>query len=245
MFNILVLGGTVEATALANALADGGLRATLSLAGRVANPKAQAIPVRVGGFGGVDGLARYLRENAITHLVDATHPFAAQMSTNAVAAAQRTGTPLVALTRGKWVAQDGDDWHHVPDVAAAVATLATPPATVFLALGRMHLALFAAQPQHQYVLRLVDAPDAALPLPKATVIVDRGPFTVAGDMALLQRHGVERIICKNAGGTGAVAKLVAARALRLPVTLIDRPVLPARREVTTPQAVIDWITKGK
>ena len=241
MQHILVLGGTLEATALADTLAANGLRATLSLAGRVARPKAQALPVRVGGFGGVAGLVQYLQDNAITHLVDATHPFAARMSANAVAACARTGTPLLALTRPPWVAGPGDAWVRVPDIPAAVAALAAPRETVMLALGRMHLGAFAAQPQHRYILRLVDPPEGPLPLPDATVIVDRGPFTVAGDMGLMQAHGVRRVVCKNAGGTGAQAKLAAARALGLPVVMIDRPALPARSEVTSVQAVMDWI----
>ncbi|MFN4058805.1 MAG: cobalt-precorrin-6A reductase [Roseinatronobacter sp.] len=241
MHNILVLGGTTEATALATALAQSGLRATLSLAGRVARPKAQALPLRVGGFGGVAGLATYLRDHAITHLVDATHPFAAQMSAHAVAACGFTGTRLLALTRAPWVAGPGDNWTQVPDIAAAVTALDRPRETVMLALGRMHLAAFAPQPQHRYILRLVDPPEGPLPLPDATVIVDRGPFTLAGDVALMQSHGVQRVVCKNAGGTGAQAKLEAARARGLPVVMIGRPVLPARTEVTSVPEVLDWI----
>jgi precorrin-6A/cobalt-precorrin-6A reductase len=192
----------------------------------------------------VDGLAAYLRDHAITHLVDATHPFAAQISAHAVAACTLTGTPLVALTRAPWVAGDGDDWTNVPDMAAAVAALDRPREKVFLALGRMHLAAFAAQPQHRYILRLVDAPDGPLPLPDACVIVDRGPFTVAGDMALMQAQGVQRVLCKNAGGAGAVAKLQAARALRLPVVMIERPAIPARLEVTEVAAVLHWLAQS-
>jgi precorrin-6A/cobalt-precorrin-6A reductase len=241
MLNILVLGGTLEATALATALSRKPVRATLSLAGRVARPKAQDVPVRVGGFGGAAGLAAYLRDNAITHLVDATHPFAAQMSQNAVTAARSTGTPLIALTRPAWSAGPGDDWTCVPDIPAAVASLAGPRETVLLALGRMHLAAFAAQPQHCYILRLVDPPEGPLPLPETQVIVDRGPFTLAGDMALMQREGVQRVVCKNAGGSGAVAKLHAARALGLPVVMIDRPTLPERPEVHDVAAALRWL----
>lgn len=207
----------------------------------MARPKAQALPLRVGGFGGVAGLATYLRDHAITHLVDATHPFAAQMSAHAVAACGFTGTRLLALTRAPWVAGPGDNWTQVPDIAAAVTALDRPRETVMLALGRMHLAAFAPQPQHRYILRLVDPPEGPLPLPDATVIVDRGPFTLAGDVALMQSHGVQRVVCKNAGGTGAQAKLEAARARGLPVVMIGRPVLPARTEVTSVPEVLDWI----
>jgi len=192
----------------------------------------------------VAGLADFLRDNAITHLVDATHPFAAQMSAHAVQAAALTATPLLALTRAPWVAGAGDTWTYVPDITAAVAALDGARETVMLALGRMHLAAFAAQPQHRYILRLVDDPDGPLPLRDYTVIKDRGPFTVAGDLALMQAHGVGRIVCKNAGGAGASAKLEAARALRLPVIMIDRPALPARTEVTEVEKVLDWLEQS-
>ncbi|MFD1913154.1 cobalt-precorrin-6A reductase [Halodurantibacterium flavum] len=241
MRNILILGGTSEASALARALAEGGERATLSYAGRVERPKPQPIPTRTGGFGGVEGLAAYLRDNAVTHLVDATHPFAAQMSRNAVAAAQDTGVPLIALTRPPWRAQAGDDWRTAPDIPAAVAALSGPPRRVLLALGRMHLAEFAPQPQHHYVLRLVDAPEAPPPLPDHTVIVDRGPFTAQGDITLMQDHRIELVVAKNAGGTGAEAKLIAARRLGLPVVMIDRPALPPRQEAVSVEEVLGWL----
>ena len=239
--NLLILGGTREASALAEAVAQAGLSATLSYAGRVARPRAQPIPHRVGGFGGPDGLADFLRVHGITHLVDATHPFAAQMSRNAVDAAARAGIPLAALTRPPWAPRPGDCWRRVADIAGAVAALAGPPRRVMLAVGRMHLAAFAAQPQHRYLLRLVDPPEGALPLPDAEVVVDRGPFTEAADRALMERNRVELVVAKNAGGDGARAKIDAARALGLPVLMIDRPALPPRTELATPQAVLDWV----
>ncbi|WP_188062553.1 cobalt-precorrin-6A reductase [Sphingobium sp. KCTC 72723] len=241
MPNILLLGGTSEASALARLLADADMPTTLSYAGRTDHPRAQPVPVRVGGFGGVEGLARHLRDHRITHLVDATHPFAAQMSANAVEAARIAAVPLIALTRPAWRAQPGDRWTHVPDIAGAVAALAGPPRRVMLALGRMHVDAFAAQPQHHYLLRFVDPPATPPVLPDHSLIVDRGPFNVEGDSALMQAHGIELVLCKNAGGTGAQAKLLAARALDLPVILIDRPVLPPRDEVHSPHAVLRWL----
>ncbi|MCE8417188.1 cobalt-precorrin-6A reductase [Rhodovulum sulfidophilum] len=238
---LLILGGTTEATALAARLAGTGIRATLSLAGRVENPRAQPIPMRVGGFGGVEGLIAYLRAEGVTHVIDATHPFAAQMSRNAASACAALGLPLVALTRPAWTPQPGDDWRHVADIAGAVAALAGPPRRVFLAVGRMHLEAFAARPQHRYLLRLVDRPNAPLPLPQAEVIVSRGPFTEADDRALMEGHGTELVVSKNAGGTGARAKIDAARALGLPVLMIDRPALPARRELARPDEVLGWL----
>ncbi|MDU9005699.1 cobalt-precorrin-6A reductase [Sedimentitalea todarodis] len=238
--HLLILGGTTEATALARAVAEAGLRAVFSYAGRVDRPRAQPVPVRVGGFGGADGLARYLRAEAITHVVDATHPFAAQMSTNAVVACAMADVPLIALTRPAWQAGPQDRWTVVPDIDAAVAALAGPVRRVFLAVGRMHLAAFAAQPQHRYLLRLVDQPDA-LPLPDCHLVVDRGPFSAEADKALMQDHGIELVVSKNAGGTGARSKIDAAREMGLPVLMIDRPPIPPRTEVQTPAQVISWL----
>jgi precorrin-6A/cobalt-precorrin-6A reductase len=241
MNHVLVLGGTLEASALARALAEAGVPATLSYMGRVERPKPQPVPVRVGGFGGVDGLVAWLRDHGVTHLVDATHPFAAQMSGNAIAAAALTGVPLIALTRPPWQPGPGDRWTRVPDMAAAVAALAGPARRVMLAIGRMHLAEFAAQPQHDYLLRLVDPPREAPPLPRHSVVVDRGPFSAQADRNLMVRHGTELVVAKNAGGEGSVSKLIAARDLGLPVLMIDRPALPPRAEAATVGQVLDWI----
>lgn len=242
--NILILGGTTEASALAAALAGRGDRATLSYAGRVASPRVQPVPTRSGGFGGIPGLSGYLRREGITHLVDATHPFAAQMSANAAAAAAATGTAFIALVRPPWRPGPGDEWTRAADVAAAAAMLAGPPRHVFLALGRLHVAAFAAQPQHHYLLRLVDAPDAPLPLPRATVVLARGPFDAARDEALMRHHRIALIVAKNSGGTGAEAKLVAARTLGLPAILIDRPLPPVRPERTAVAEILHWLDQG-
>lgn len=239
--NLLILGGTTEATALALAAAEAGISGTVSLAGRVERPKRQPLPVRVGGFGGVDGLAQYLAKARVTHVVDATHPFAAQMSSNAVAACDRARVPLIALTRPAWEPAPGDDWTHVPDIASAVAALEIPPRRVMLAVGRMHLADFAPCPQHFYLLRLVDPPKTLPPLPEHFAIVDRGPFDEASDRALMETHRIDLVVSKNSGGTGAYAKIAAARTLGLPIVMIDRPALPSRREVATPGAVLDWL----
>lgn len=240
--NVLVLGGTTEATALCHAMAEAGIPGTISFAGRVARPVRQPLPQRVGGFGGPEGLAAYLRQQAVTHLVDATHPFAAQMSRNAVSAAARTGVPLIALTRAPWAPQPGDRWQQVADIPGAVAALNRPAARVMLAVGRMHLAAFADTPQHDYLLRLVDPPLTPPPLPRHRVIVDRGPFALAGDLALMRDHRIDIVVSKNAGGTGARAKIDAARQLGLPVIMIARPALPARAEAHAVAQVLDWIS---
>ncbi|SLN55418.1 Precorrin-6A reductase [Roseivivax jejudonensis] len=239
--NLLILAGTTEATALAQAAAEAGLAGTVSFAGRVARPRRQPLPQRVGGFGGPEGLATYLRAEGITHLIDATHPFAAQMSRNAVAGAAMARVPLLALTRPVWTEAPGDDWIRVPDIAAAVATLDRPATSVLLAVGRMHLADFAPNPQHRYLLRLVDPPDVPPPFPRHHVIVDRGPFDTGSDRALMTDHDIRIVVSKNAGGSGAYAKIAAARDLGLPVVMIDRPALPARPEVGTVAEAMDWI----
>ncbi|MEP2534178.1 cobalt-precorrin-6A reductase [Shimia sp.] len=239
--NLLILGGTTEASALARAIAERGITAVFSYAGRVATPKDQPIAQRVGGFGGVDGLARYLRDHNITHVVDATHPFAAQMSWNAYQACRAQDVALLALTRPPWQAQAGDNWRHVADVTGAVAALNGPARRVMLALGKLNLPAFGGQPQHHYVLRLVDAPGESIPLPHHSVVLARGPFEIAQDTALFRDHKLDIVLCKNAGGVGAEAKLHAARALGLPVIMIDRPALPPRPEVAHVEQVIDWI----
>ena len=227
---------------MAKAIAEAGLAAVYSYAGRTEAPMGQPIHMRVGGFGGVEGLCAYLDDQAITHVVDATHPFAAQMSTNAVAACTAANVPLIALERAPWIAGEGDHWTSVADIAAAVAALAGPPKRVFLAIGRQHLERFAAQPQHSYLLRLVDAPTEPLPLLLAEVIVARGPFDVVGDSAVMHDHGTEIIVAKNAGGKGAVAKIAAARALGLPVVMIERPAVPPRQVARSVDAVMAWLS---
>ncbi|MEO1193985.1 MAG: cobalt-precorrin-6A reductase [Pseudomonadota bacterium] len=241
MTNLLILAGTTEATALARAVAERGITGTLSLAGRVKRPLRQPLPQRVGGFGGIEGLARYLVDHQISHVIDATHPFAAQMSHNAVAACAQVGVPLIALTRPAWDAEPGDRWERVPDMAGAVTALDRPRAQVMLAVGRMHLADFAPNPQHRYLLRLVDPPEGPLPLPDAAVVVDRGPFDEAADRSLMQQHGIELVVSKNSGGSGAYAKIAAARSLQIPVIMIDRPVQPPRPEIHSTAAVFDWL----
>lgn len=241
MPNVLLLGGTTEASALAGLLATQGIAATLSYAGRTENPRTQPVPVRVGGFGGVTGLAGYMRSHRVTHLVDATHPFANTMSAHAVDAARLAGVALIALTRPAWQPVAGDRWTRVPDIDGAVAALDGPARRVMLAMGRTHVEAFAAQPQHHYLLRFVDAPERPPALPHHSLIVDRGPFTVASDSRLMQDHAIDLVLCKNAGGPGAEAKLIAARQLGLPVLMIDRPAIPDRTEVTRPEDVLAWL----
>ncbi len=240
---VLILAGTSEARALAEALSARKVAGVLSYAGRVEQIMPTSLPHRIGGFGGVDGLVNYLRTEGISHVIDATHPFAAQMSLNAVLACEKAGVPLLALTRPSWQPEPGDRWILVPDIAGAVHALERPPSRVFLAIGRQNLAAFAARPEHHYLVRLVDPPQSPLPLPRVEVVIDRGPFDRASDQALMERHGIALVVAKNAGGSGAYAKIEAARALGLPVVMISRPALPAREEVHTIEAALLWLAR--
>lgn len=238
---VLLLGGTTEASLMARALAEARVDAIFSYAGRTQTPSAQPLPLRTGGFGGVAGLAAYLRTHAITHLIDATHPFAARMSRNAIAACAETGVKLLALERPAWAPGPADDWRFVASPEDARAALPEVPARIFLAIGKQSLAIFATRPEHFYLLRLVDAPAAPLPLPNAAFVLARGPFTLENDLALLREHRITLVVAKNAGGEGARAKLDAARALRLPVLMISRPALPLRDVAQTPEAALRWL----
>jgi precorrin-6A/cobalt-precorrin-6A reductase len=224
----LILGGTGDANQLADACARHGIDAIYSYAGRTKIPLPHQLPTRIGGFGGADGLSEFLRAERITHVIDATHPFAAEMSRHAVTACGATNVALIALERAPWVRAAGDNWIEVADIDAAVAALPDQPARVFLAIGRQHIAPSAAKPQHTYLLRFVDAPDGPLPLPQAELIVSRGPFTLDGELDLMRSRNIEWVVARNSGGTGARAKIDAARELCLPVIMIARPELPER-----------------
>ncbi|MEO9826434.1 MAG: cobalt-precorrin-6A reductase [Paracoccaceae bacterium] len=235
------MGGTSEAHTLARTVAQAGIDAIYSYAGRVAALAEQPVEVRVGGFGGVDGLRAYLRDNAITHVVDATHPFAQQMSRNATEACAHSDVPLIAFSRAPWRAQTGDAWRAVPDIDTAVRALEGPALHVFLAIGRQNLSSFAQQPQHHYLLRLVDAPTTPLPLPDTSVVIARGPFSFESDRTLLADKRIDVVVSKNSGGTAAHAKLEAARALGIPVIMIARPKMPERRETHDVDEVMRWL----
>ena len=239
---VLLLGGTTEATAMARHLSEAQIDAVFSYAGRTLHPVAQPLPTRVGGFGGVAGLMAYLQAEGITQVIDATHPFAAGMSQNAHAAYTQTQVPLIRLERPPWRAGAGDHWESVLTLEDAACALPDTPARVFLAIGKQNLGVFAGKPQHHYLLRLVDAPDGALPLHRTSVVIARGPFDMAKDLALLRTHKITHIVAKNSGGSGARAKLDAACALGLPVIMVQRPVLPKVTTVSCQEKVMAWLT---
>jgi precorrin-6A/cobalt-precorrin-6A reductase len=241
---VLILGGTEEARALATALAaDARFAPVTALAGRTAAPAALAGEVRVGGFGGADGLAAYLRDGGYAALVDATHPFAARISAHAEAAAAAAGVPRLALVRPAWTATPGDRWIAAADEAAAAVALAglglADGATVFLALGRQRVDAFAGMAGLRFLLRTVDPLDP--PWPGCRVLVGRGPFAAAAERALLVDERVAALVCRNSGGASGAAKLAAARERGLPVVMIARPPPPAPPCVADVAAALAWL----
>jgi precorrin-6A/cobalt-precorrin-6A reductase len=242
MRRILILGGTTEARRLAERLAERvDVEVTVSLAGRTTAPAAHAVPVRIGGFGGAEGLGQYLTAERVDALVDATHPYAAIISANAADAATAARVALLALRRPPWVALAGDRWIEVADAAAAVQALGEAPRRVFLALGKGEIRTFARAPQHYYLVRSVEPVDPPLAVPHASYVTGRGPFTEADDRALLAGHAIDLIVAKNSGGTATYGKIAAARALGLPVVLLRRPALPDVPTVATIEEAVTWL----
>ncbi|WP_309050022.1 cobalt-precorrin-6A reductase [Streptomyces sp.] len=237
--HVLILGGTAEARALAGLL-HGRVRVTSSLAGRVANPRLPAGEVRIGGFGGADGLAAWLREHGADAVIDATHPFAARISFNAALAAAAAHVPLLALRRPGWAPVAGDDWRPVDSLAEAAAALDGLGDRVFLTTGRMGLAAFADRPEW-FLVRSVDAPGAPMPA-RTEVLLDRGPFTVEGERELLDRHRIGVLVTKDSGAAATAPKLTAAREAGIPVVIVRRPPVPAGVPVAaTPEEAAAWV----
>ncbi|MER7055560.1 cobalt-precorrin-6A reductase [Streptomyces sp. NPDC000351] len=231
--HVLILGGTAEARRLAADLAARpGVRVTTSLAGRVTRPGSLAGEVRTGGFGGPEGLAGWLREQHVDALVDATHPFAATITANAVDAAAATGTPAVLLRRPGWQAGPGDRWYPADSLTEAADRLPGLGRRVFLTTGRLGLAAFAHLSGLHFVARSVEPPEPPLP-PDTRVLLARGPFTVADETALLRDHRIDVLVTKDSGGAATAAKLTAARELALPVLVVRRPPLPRGADVVS------------
>ena len=239
--SILILGGTTQARLLAGRLSADGFACLLSLAGRTKDPLTQPVPTRIGGFGGAEGLAAYLRAEGIGLLVDATHPYAARISGNAAQASALSGVPLIALRRPAWSSQNGDRWQYVGNVSEAVEALGRAPRRVFVALGRNELAPLEAAPQHHYLIRSVDPVEPPLALDHAAYITARGPFDEAEERSLLRDHGIEVVVSKNSGGGAAYGKIAAARTLALPVVMIERPALADLPSGETVDAVVAMV----
>jgi precorrin-6A/cobalt-precorrin-6A reductase len=240
--HILILGGTSEARQLAGRLAArGDVAVTLSLAGRTENPVSQPVPTRVGGFGGAEGLARYLSEHHVDLLIDATHPYAARISTNAAQAAESMGTPILAVRRPGWEPVEGDRWTVVDTVVEAVTALGATPRRVFLALGRQEVAAFESSRPHHYLIRSVDPVKPPLDVPDATYILARGPFAEADEKALLVAQRIDVVVSKNSGGASTYGKIAAARSLGVEVVMIRRPALPQVLSAETVEELVRMV----
>lgn len=244
---LLILGGTTEGYKLAEAAVTlPGLRVISSLAGRVGNPRLPAGEVRIGGYGGEAGLADYLRREKIDAVIDATHPFAARMGRNAAEACAATAIALLRLERPAWQPVDGDRWSEVDSWPAAAAALrgdeAIPPARrVFLALGRQELSHFTGLDNIWFLIRSVEAPDDGVTFAKSELLLARGPFRYADELALLRQHGIDTIVCKNSGGDATDGKLIAARHLGLRVVMLRRPRRPDLPTAPDVTAAMAWL----
>jgi precorrin-6A/cobalt-precorrin-6A reductase len=236
---VLILGGTTEASALARYLAGrADIHAELSFAGRTRSPVAPPIPFRIGGFGGVEGLKAYLVKYRVDAVVDATHPFAAQMSRHAVAACRALEVPIAGYSRSAWVEQAGDRWTRVHDMAGAVRALGAQARRVFLTVGGVQLGVFAQAPWHWYLVRTIDPP---VGLHVQQLILARGPFAVEAEIALMQGERIDVLVTKNSGGAATGAKIEAARALGVEVVIVDRPAPEAYPAFERVDDVMAWI----
>ena len=237
---VLVLGGTAEARRLAADLVGEGVAVTSSLAGRVSNPRLPAGETHIGGFGGPEGLAAWIREHGVAAVVDATHPFAARISATARTACERTGVPLLRLERPGWSERPEDRWEWVDDLGEAAAAVSRLGSRVFLTIGRQGLGAFAGVEKAWFLIRCVDPPEAPLP-PRHHVLLDRGPYTIEGELALIDEHGIDLVVTKDSGGAHTRAKLDAARARGVPVIVVRRPRRAEAATAHLPSDVLGWV----
>lgn len=236
---ILVLGGTAEARALAAALHDAGVSVTTSLAGRVARPRLPPGQVRIGGFGGAEAMTRWLLGHSTAAVVDATHPFAERISASAASACRAARVPLLRLERPGWSERAGDRWTWVADLEAAAAIIPRLGKRVFLTTGRQGLCAFAGVEAAWFLVRCVDPPDPPLP-PRYELILARGPYTLEGELGLIDRHRIDLLVTKDSGGPLTEAKLDAARQRRLPVIVVRRPSGSGAETVTRVEDALAW-----
>lgn len=241
MIRVLILGGTGEGAHLAGVVSDmPGFEPLYSLAGVTRSPNVPDCKVRRGGFGGTQGLSKFLQEEKIGAVIDATHPYATRMAAHAADACTTENIPRIKLLRPKWEKVPGDDWRIASDVSQAVELLHGLAERVFLATGRKDRAAFATLSKTWFLVRLVDAPAADLLLADHQLVLGRGPFELDAEMKMFRDHRIDAVVSKNSGG-GAYAKIEAARELGLPVILIDRPKPPEGLIVESADAVINWL----
>ncbi|EPE94993.1 cobalt-precorrin-6A reductase [Rhizobium grahamii] len=239
---ILILGGTGDARVLAQALAaTGRYEILLSLAGRTQKPVCQPVPFRMGGFGGAEGLASFLGKGDFDLLIDATHPFATRMSINASQACKAAQIPALALRRPEWSEEPQDRWTHVASVADAIDALGPSPRRAFLAIGRQEAHLAEARPQHFYLVRSVDPVDPPLALPDVELILDRGPYVVENEIALLKAKRIDAVVTKNSGGSATYAKIAAARLLGIEVIMVRRAESADMQRLATVELILSAV----
>ncbi|MDF0555172.1 cobalt-precorrin-6A reductase [Kamptonema sp. UHCC 0994] len=239
---LLILGGTSDATKLAaRASFIPGVDVLTSLAGRTRQPHALIGNVRIGGFGGAAGLAGYLRDREINFLIDATHPYAVQISFNAAEAANECNLPHLMLVRPPWEKQEGDRWIEVESNEAAAIVLSKQAERVFLTIGRQELAAYAHLDDIWFLMRMIDPPAAEALIPNGKLLLDRGPFTLENEQKLLIAYQIDAIASKNSGGDATYAKIVAARELEIPVVMVQRKLQPAVEQVADIESAIRWL----
>jgi len=247
MVRVLVLCGTGDAIELVAKLSKiPHIETIASLAGRTSQPASLIGKVRTGGFGGVDGLATYLQTQQIDYLIDATHPFAIQMSDHAAAATKAVGIPSVMLVRPAWKKVTGDRWIEVESVEAAVQAIPVTAKRIFLTVGRQQLEPFTTLKEPWYLIRSIESSDVVIPNSK--IVLDRGPFNLEQERQLLSEYRIDLIVSKNSGGAATYAKVVAARELDIPIVMVQRPVMPNVEQVESVDRSIGWLQdqlKGK
>ena len=238
---VLILGGTYEARGLAQALARrADIEPVYSLAGRTSSPAVPDCAVRTGGFGGAEGLRTYIEDERIAAVINAAHPFAAQITRHSDEACASAGVPALRLVRAPWRPKPGDNWIDVADLRAAAAQLPPLASRVFLSTGVKDLDAFADR-DAWFLVRIIEKPPHPLPLAQYTVIRERGPFAVEDEAALFAKHRIGAIVTKNSGGAATEAKLTAARRMGLPVVMVARPAPAGGPTVETIAAAIDWL----
>ena len=242
MMRVLILGGTGEAAELVAKLANiQGVEVITSLAGRTRKPSVPLGDVRIGGFGGVAGLANYLHEMKIDLLIDATHPFATQMALNAANAATTVNIPRIKLIRPPWQQVPGDRWLEVDNIKSAATVLEHQAKRVFLTVGRQEIGAFAHLHQIWFLMRMIDPPESNTAVPPGRLLCDRGPFHLDDEREILIHHQIDTIVSKNSGGDATYAKIIAARELKLKVVMVKRPPLPPGEQVTTIDQAVLWL----
>ena len=239
---VLILGGTGDAVALAGSVAEiPGVEVITSLAGRTRFPTVSTPNTRIGGFGGVTGLADYLQKQQINLLIDATHPFASQISWNAAAAAKEIGIPHLMVSRLAWQPSADDRWMMVESNQAAAMLLPEIARRVFLTIGRQELSTFAHLQDLWFLMRMIDPPQPGAQVPPGKLLLKRGPFSLEQERSLLLQYEIEAIVSKNSGGDATYAKIIAARELQLPVVMVQRPPTPPGEQVATVTEALQWI----